>query len=258
MKVLTVKQPWASFIAHGIKDIENRTWKTNFRGRVLIHAGQALCRKSIFETLNFEQYSAFREKVGFSGLDFSEPKGAIIGSVEIVDCVINHPSVWAEKTKVITDHSDGVPTPCYDVITYNWVLANPVLFDEPIQGVKGKLSFWEYPIAKVVPIDNLCRICGYFTSQTDANNHYGCTHPEQSETDPCTEINGYYAYDKHGATQMGKCYSFSCPLATECDLEDLRDHSKDYYDEWKNKPSDPAEAGAQLMLVFDKDLISKL
>ena len=36
VKVLTVKQPWASLIVHGIKDIENRSWKTNFRGRVLI------------------------------------------------------------------------------------------------------------------------------------------------------------------------------------------------------------------------------
>ena len=39
MKTLSVKQPWASLICSGIKDIENRTWKTKFRGRVLIHAG---------------------------------------------------------------------------------------------------------------------------------------------------------------------------------------------------------------------------
>ena len=38
MKALSIKQPWASLIAHGIKDIENRTWKTNFRGRIYIHA----------------------------------------------------------------------------------------------------------------------------------------------------------------------------------------------------------------------------
>lgn len=51
---------------------------------------------------------------------------AIIGSVEIIDCVINHPSIWAEK---------GV---------YNWLLANPILFKEPIENVRGKLSFWDY------------------------------------------------------------------------------------------------------------------
>ena len=39
MKAISIKQPWASLIAHGIKDIENRSWRTNYRGRVLIHAG---------------------------------------------------------------------------------------------------------------------------------------------------------------------------------------------------------------------------
>ena len=52
--------------------------------------------------------------------------GAIIGSVIIADCVQNHPSVWAEKD------------------CWNWVLKDAVLFDKPIEGVKGKLSFWEY------------------------------------------------------------------------------------------------------------------
>jgi len=27
---------------------------------------------------------------------------------------------------------------------WNWVLANPVLYEKPILNVKGKLSFWEY------------------------------------------------------------------------------------------------------------------
>ena len=56
--------------------------------------------------------------------------GAIIGSVVIADCVQNHPSVWAEKG------------------CWNWVLKDAVLFDKPIEGVKGKLSFWEYNFEK--------------------------------------------------------------------------------------------------------------
>lgn len=43
---------------------------------------------------------------------------------EIQRVVQNHPSIWAEKG------------------AWNWVLANPVMFPEPITGVKGKLSFW--------------------------------------------------------------------------------------------------------------------
>ena len=44
MKTITIKQPWASLIVHGIKDIENRTWKCpkKYIGqRILIHAGKS-------------------------------------------------------------------------------------------------------------------------------------------------------------------------------------------------------------------------
>ena len=41
MKAITIKQPWASLIVHGIKNIENRTWscpKKYLGQRVLIHS----------------------------------------------------------------------------------------------------------------------------------------------------------------------------------------------------------------------------
>ncbi|WP_311416532.1 ASCH domain-containing protein, partial [Hoylesella shahii] len=38
MKILFVRQPWASLLVSGLKDIENRTWAPNFKGRILIHA----------------------------------------------------------------------------------------------------------------------------------------------------------------------------------------------------------------------------
>lgn len=41
MKALTIRQPWADAIVHQTKRVENRTWKTNYRGLVLIHAGAA-------------------------------------------------------------------------------------------------------------------------------------------------------------------------------------------------------------------------
>ena len=39
MKVLTLKQPWATLVAEGIKKYEFRSWKIKYRGKVLIHAG---------------------------------------------------------------------------------------------------------------------------------------------------------------------------------------------------------------------------
>jgi hypothetical protein len=143
MKAITVKQPWASLIVEGLKDIENRTWRTNFRGRVLIHAGMAKTSGMIIYYLNSAQHKEFRGKFGWSGLDFLEPLGEIIGSVEIVDCVINHTSIWAEKTNNETYWKNGKNYIKKIKPTYNWVLANPIKFDNPIP-CKGALSFWNY------------------------------------------------------------------------------------------------------------------
>ena len=40
MKVLTIKEPWASMILKGEKTIETRTWKTKYRGKILLHASK--------------------------------------------------------------------------------------------------------------------------------------------------------------------------------------------------------------------------
>ncbi|MFO8231819.1 MAG: ASCH domain-containing protein, partial [Longimonas sp.] len=40
MKTLSIRQPWASMIVLGLKPVENRSWKSNFRGRIKIHAGK--------------------------------------------------------------------------------------------------------------------------------------------------------------------------------------------------------------------------
>jgi len=149
MKTITIKQPWASLIVEGIKDIENRTWPTKYRGRVLVHAAKSwnkqnaeicisdLMVKNALNNLGIiHKYDD--EEIGYNGYSFSGMQtGAIIGSVEIVDCVVNHPSVWAEKTDKFAD--------IFIKPTYNWVLANPIKFPEPIPA-NGKLSFWNYPL----------------------------------------------------------------------------------------------------------------
>lgn len=106
---------------------------------------------SLFDCLTNEQLELVNDKLGYS-YDFEKTfiKGAIIGSVEIVDCVLNHPSIWAEKTDLL-----GLSETYYKIyssvinvppIIHNWVLANPILFDKPILNVKGKLGFWNYEL----------------------------------------------------------------------------------------------------------------
>lgn len=72
MKAITIKEPWATLIAEGYKEYEFRTWKTNFRGEILIHAGKGVDRAAMKR---------------FQHLNLKYSKGAIIAKATITDCV---------------------------------------------------------------------------------------------------------------------------------------------------------------------------
>lgn len=84
MKALSIRQPWASLIIAGIKDVENRSWRTRFRGRILVHAGLALDRAGI----------DFARSLGIDINPADLQRGGIIGSIEIADCVEESDSPW--------------------------------------------------------------------------------------------------------------------------------------------------------------------
>lgn len=130
-KVLSVRQPYASLLVKGIKDVENRSRKTNFRGTILIHAGAKM--HDVVEHLNHFIQDAVPlygiEKDIWREADYAvayDRMSAIVGSVDIIDCVQNHPSEWAEKGQ------------------WHWVCANAKKFKYPIRNVKGKLGIWEW------------------------------------------------------------------------------------------------------------------
>lgn len=87
MKVLSIKQPWAWLIVNGIKDIENRTWKTNFRGQFFIHASQSF---------DYDGYKKIQNTKIINHLpkQYQYEFGGIIGITSIIDCVIEHQSIW--------------------------------------------------------------------------------------------------------------------------------------------------------------------
>ncbi len=89
MKCLSVRQPWAWLIVHGYKDIENRSWKTKYRGRLLIHAPL---------TFNLEAWRYVRVKFPDIPLPVrgSFAMAAIIGSVLLTDIVQESSSSWFE------------------------------------------------------------------------------------------------------------------------------------------------------------------
>lgn len=72
MKVLSIKEPYASLIVNGYKEYEFRSWKTKYRGKILIHASLSYDKKT-------------KEKFKEYNLDYAS--GEIIGEAVISDCV---------------------------------------------------------------------------------------------------------------------------------------------------------------------------
>ena len=126
MKVLTIKQPFATLIAEGYKEYEFRTWKTKYRGELLIHAGIGIDKKAM------EKYKH---------LNLEYPSGCIIAKVNLTDCIeINEESrkMLKAKKSIVYDsvikHTDWKG---YGFKLENIKKINPI-------PIKGKLSFWDY------------------------------------------------------------------------------------------------------------------
>ena len=125
MKVLTLKQPWATLVVEGYKEYEFRTWKTKYRGDFLVHAGLGVDREALkrFEYLNLYY-----------------PKGCIIGKVTLTDCLLVDDNLKEELKRKNENVYLGAINK--ETSEYAFKLEN-VKKIEPIY-VKGKLGFWEY------------------------------------------------------------------------------------------------------------------
>ena len=81
LPVLSVRQPWASYLAGGLKSIELRTWSTDYRGWLWIHAAKQLDLDAM-EIYDL-QPSHF-------------PTGGLLGIGDLAACTpIESPSQWA-------------------------------------------------------------------------------------------------------------------------------------------------------------------
>lgn len=90
MKAISVRQPWAWALFHG-KPVENRSWKTDYRGELLIHASKKFDYDGYLWLLKPAQNGLVKEWIP---LPNGYRTGCIIGKVTMTDCVISHPSPW--------------------------------------------------------------------------------------------------------------------------------------------------------------------
>ncbi|UUZ68048.1 ASCH domain-containing protein [Polaromonas sp. P2-4] len=94
MPALSIRQPWAWLIVNGFKNVENRSWLTNYRGPFLIHAGKKLTVDDYDAAMLFVE--AFVDPALVHQVpDMAElPLGGVVGMAKLVDCVTEHPSPW--------------------------------------------------------------------------------------------------------------------------------------------------------------------
>ena len=126
MKVISIKQPFATLIAEGLKEYEFRTWKTKYRGDILIHASKSVDKKAM-------------EK--FSKLNLEYPTGCIIAKAKISDCVFIDKNMKEMLNKKYSLVYSGV---CKDEewVGYGFKIGD-VRKIESIY-VNGKLGLWNY------------------------------------------------------------------------------------------------------------------
>lgn len=133
MKAFTVYQPYAYAIVAGLKRYETRPRRTNIRGRVAVHAGMVdiLQRRRLSDREFWETLAAINGKTEL-------PRGAVVGTVEIVDCVPveNIVDKLNDRERALGDYSPG---------RFAWVLQNPIIFGKPIPA-RGKQGWWNWEV----------------------------------------------------------------------------------------------------------------
>jgi hypothetical protein len=121
VKALSLKQPWLSWIIQGRKTIETRTWRTNYRGPVL------LCSSLT------QGWGAWA--LHSSDVDDMEPRGFALAVVDLMDC---RPMAEADEKAAMIQWDDR---------RFAWMLDNvrPIL---PVP-VKGSLGLFEVNVPTI-------------------------------------------------------------------------------------------------------------
>jgi hypothetical protein len=107
---ITVRSPWAALLVSGVKDVENRKWRTHHRGPLAIHAARRI---------DPDGAKLFPDALG--------ARGVVLGTVDVLDCVRDSDSPWAAQG------------------TWHWVLGNACAWATPLPAV-GRLGLWRVDV----------------------------------------------------------------------------------------------------------------
>ncbi|MFB6349465.1 ASCH domain-containing protein [Moraxella sp. ZJ142] len=124
MKALSVRQPYATDICLDMKTIELRTWRTDYRGKLLICSSKT----------GIKTWLEYQDKYYFA------PMGATICVVDLIDC--------RPATKDDADDANCPPDDITDGM-WAWVLDNVI--DVKPKPIRGKLNLFEVDDSLVEP-----------------------------------------------------------------------------------------------------------
>lgn len=138
MKALTIIQPWATLVATGAKKIETRSWKTDYRGPLAIHAAKGF-PKWARNTCYWEPFQQALAQAGITDPD-QLPRGVVISVCTLIECQrIKSDNLPDASERFFGDYRSG---------RYAWILRDvrPVIPPIPARGAQG---LWEIEIEEV-------------------------------------------------------------------------------------------------------------
>jgi hypothetical protein len=131
-KALSIRQPWCWAILVAGKRIENRTWPTNYRGPLLIHASGGMTRQEYEDFCTFYIHRFPRRRLqtypmvpNFGDLE----RGGIVGQCDLIKVLPPY-----------DDGDDGIGSPWRDPRQYGFVLDN--VKSLPFQPARGQQGFF--------------------------------------------------------------------------------------------------------------------
>lgn len=150
MKAITLTQPWATLVAIGAKKIETRSWRTDYRGPLAIHAAKGWTR-AVVKLAFSEPFRTILVQAGYKLFSLL-PLGKVVATCELVSVIptrqllANPVCEWAgpdgrryrfeldDQEKAFGDYTPG---------RYAWLLADVRKLDVPV-GARGALGLWEW------------------------------------------------------------------------------------------------------------------
>lgn len=173
-RVVTIRQPFATLIALGIKTIETRSWQTRYRGTLLIHAAKKDDRNCLALVCSDWFWGALHDVFGGKKPETRDdldvlPRGAIIARTELRDCVLMTETTMPDEP----ERSFGF----YEPGRFAWHLENTV----PVKPIpaKGKLGLWHWQ----GEVESLCSLQELVDDAKDGFAQWLRDHPDADYED---------------------------------------------------------------------------